>query len=60
MRNQKVIMLNVENNLSNSWNKVSKRIFDPAAGVLISILALPLMVVNAVWIRLDSKGSGLS
>ena len=55
--NQKVIMLNIKNNLSNSWNKASKRIFDLTAGMIISVLALPLLALIAVWIRLDSKGS---
>jgi undecaprenyl-phosphate galactose phosphotransferase len=54
--NQKVILLNTKNNLTNAWNILWKRLFDLVAGTLIAILATPLILLIALWIRLDSKG----
>jgi Undecaprenyl-phosphate galactose phosphotransferase WbaP len=54
--NQKVILLNVKNNLLNRWNWVFKRIFDLIAGCFFFILSLPIMIFLIIWIRLDSSG----
>ena len=34
-----------------------KRIFDIIAGLILTVIALPFMLVIAIWIKLDSKGN---
>ncbi len=36
---------------------VIKRIFDIIVGLIITIIALPFMLIIAIWIKLDSKGT---
>ncbi len=36
---------------------VIKRIFDIIVGLLLTVIALPFMLIIAVWIKLDSKGT---
>lgn len=36
---------------------VIKRIFDIIVGLILTIIALPFMLIIAIWIKLDSKGS---
>ena len=38
---------------------VLKRIFDIIAGLIITIITLPFMLIIAIWIKLDSKGTVL-
>jgi lipopolysaccharide/colanic/teichoic acid biosynthesis glycosyltransferase len=39
--------------------RVSKRLFDLVVGSMMLLIAAPIIVVAAVWIRLDSRGSPL-
>lgn len=38
---------------------IIKRIFDIFVGLIITVIALPFMLIIAVWIKLDSKGTVL-
>jgi undecaprenyl-phosphate galactose phosphotransferase len=54
--NEKLLLLNVRNNLARRYNRVLKRLFDIALAAAISIPAACVMAVCALWIRLDSQG----
>ncbi|HYH04961.1 MAG TPA: undecaprenyl-phosphate galactose phosphotransferase WbaP [Bacillota bacterium] len=53
---QKTVTLTLRNNFLNIWNRVFKRIFDLAAGIVIGIFVLPVMLVLTVLVKLDSPG----
>ncbi len=53
---QQTVMLRVCNNLLIYRNRLIKRIFDLGLGTLFFMFALPVMVLIAVWIKLDSPG----
>jgi undecaprenyl-phosphate galactose phosphotransferase len=52
----KLVALRVQNNLANKWNLRAKRLFDIAAGIMLLPFILPVMMVIAIAIRLDSPG----
>ena len=53
---QQILMFNVCNNLAKPWNRWLKRAFDLIAGTFIAVLALPLELLVALLIKLDSDG----
>jgi len=56
---QRMMMLKLSNNLAKPWNCWLKRGFDLMLGGAITLLALPLCIVLAVLIKLDSRGPAL-
>ncbi len=38
------------------WQKSAKRVFDAVVGILALIIASPLFLLLAIWIKIDSKG----
>ncbi len=55
----RTMMIEVKNNLANPLIYGAKRAVDYAAGVLISVVFLPLMAFIALLVRLDSKGPAI-
>jgi Undecaprenyl-phosphate galactose phosphotransferase WbaP len=53
---ERLMMLKLSNNLAKPWNSWLKRIFDLALGSAIALVALPLCLIVAVLIRIDSGG----
>lgn len=56
---ERMMMLKLSNNLAKPWNRCLKRGFDLLLGAAISLLALPLCLILAVLIKLDSSGPAL-
>lgn len=54
--NQKAMMLQVGNNLLSWKNRFIKRVFDLIFGLIFLVLGLPIMLVVALLIKLDSPG----
>ena len=55
--NEQIMMLSLRNNLARRRNRVFKRFFDIVVGGLLCIPILPILLVIAVCIKLDSKGN---
>jgi Undecaprenyl-phosphate galactose phosphotransferase WbaP len=53
---ERLMMLKLSNNLAKPWNSWLKRIFDLALGSAIAVVALPLCLIVALLIRIDSGG----
>ena len=53
---EQALAFKVRNNLANPLNAFLKRVFDLAAGIIVLILALPIMALIALAIVLDSPG----
>ncbi len=53
---ERLMMLKLSNNLAKPWNRGMKRTFDLAVGLAISLLTLPICLLLAVLIKLDSGG----
>ena len=53
---ERLMMLKLSNNLAKPWNNGLKRTFDLVLGFVISLLALPLCLILAVLVKLDSSG----
>jgi Undecaprenyl-phosphate galactose phosphotransferase WbaP len=53
---ERLMMLKLSNNLAKPWNAWLKRIFDLVLGTALAILALPVCLVVAALIQLDSPG----
>jgi undecaprenyl-phosphate galactose phosphotransferase len=53
---ERLMMLKLSNNLAKPWNSGLKRAFDLALGFAISLLALPLCLILAALVKLDSDG----
>jgi Undecaprenyl-phosphate galactose phosphotransferase WbaP len=53
---QKTVTLTLRNNLLNIWNRLFKRSFDLAAGIIFFMCALPIMLVVTFLIKIDSPG----
>ena len=51
-----VVLLNVRNNLAHKRNILIKRIFDFIVSLIICIPVIPIIVICAIWVKLDSKG----
>ena len=55
----RLLMLKAVNNLAKPWNRWIKRSFDLVVGTLLALPALPLMLLIAVLVRLESRGPAL-
>lgn len=55
--NQKLVLLQMENNLASLKNKVYKRTFDLIMGLFILALIWPVLLLVSILIKLDSAGS---
>ena len=53
---ERLMMLKLSNNLAKPWNNWLKRIFDLIVGFVITLLVLPVSVIIAVLIKMDSGG----
>ncbi|MFZ5649358.1 MAG: undecaprenyl-phosphate galactose phosphotransferase WbaP [Bacillota bacterium] len=53
---QRTLVINFRNNLKNRLNIAAKRVFDLAAGIIITVLAMPLLAGLAAAVAMDSKG----
>jgi undecaprenyl-phosphate galactose phosphotransferase len=51
-----VLVLHMRWNLARSWNLAVKRVFDLVVGVALSIVSLPVLLILALAVRLDSPG----
>ena len=51
-----MLLLGLKNNLAKKHNRMIKRIFDLLLGIPIFIFSLPILLLLAIWIKLDSKG----
>jgi Undecaprenyl-phosphate galactose phosphotransferase WbaP len=52
-----VLALKIRNNLANPWQCMMKRVLDVTLGLLIMLISAPIMMLIAIVIRIDSKGS---
>jgi Undecaprenyl-phosphate galactose phosphotransferase WbaP len=52
-----VLALKIRSNLANPWQGFLKRTLDLALGLLLMLIALPVMALIAAAIKLDSRGS---
>ncbi|HEX3047254.1 MAG TPA: undecaprenyl-phosphate galactose phosphotransferase WbaP [Bacillota bacterium] len=57
--NQRMVLLRVRNNLRGFKNLLFKRVFDLVLGAFCLIFSLPLMVLIALLIKLDSPGKAV-
>ena len=53
---EKILMLNLRNNLSRGYNRVFKRIFDLVATICGGILILPIILIIAAAVAVDNRG----
>ena len=51
-----VLVLHMRWNLARSWNLAVKRVFDLVVGAALSVVSLPVVLLAALAIRLDSPG----
>jgi undecaprenyl-phosphate galactose phosphotransferase len=56
---ERMMMLKLSNNLARPWKRWLKRAFDMLLGAVITLFVLPLCLVLAVLIKLDSAGPAL-
>ena len=54
--NEQIMMLSLRNNLARRRNRAFKRLFDIFVGGLLCIPIIPILLVIAICIKLDSKG----
>ncbi len=53
---QKTVMFRVRNNLLVFRNRFFKRVFDLICGSILFLIALPIMLLSAILIKIDSSG----
>ena len=53
---EKFMLIKVRNNLARNINKLIKLVFDLVIGLLICIPIIPILIICAIWVKLDSKG----
>lgn len=53
---EKFMLIKIRNNLARNINKFIKLIFDIVVGLLICIPVIPIIIVCAIWVKMDSKG----
>ncbi len=51
---ERLMMLKLSNNLAKPWNSWLKRTFDLLLGLIIALLVLPLCLILAILVKLDS------
>ena len=56
---ERVMMLKLSNNLAKPWNGWLKRTLDLILGTVLALIALPICMIVAILIKLDSKGPAL-
>jgi Undecaprenyl-phosphate galactose phosphotransferase WbaP len=56
---ERVMMLKLSNNLAKPWNGWLKRSFDLLLGTVITLMVLPIGMVVALLVKLESKGPAL-
>lgn len=56
---ERVMMLKLSNNLAKPWNIWFKRAADLLLSTALTLLALPLCLITAALIKIDSEGPGL-
>ncbi len=56
---ERVMMLKLSNNLAKPWNGWLKRGSDLLLGIALTLIALPICMVVAILVKLDSKGRAL-
>lgn len=54
--NEQIMMLSLRNNLARRRNRVFKRLFDTVVGCLLCVPIIPILLVIAICVKLDSKG----
>ncbi len=54
-----IIAFRTHNNLSSKANIIAKRVFDLSVGGILFLLAIPIMIVLAMMIRIDSPGPAI-
>ena len=55
--NEQIMMLSLHNNLARRRNRLFKRLFDILVGGVLCIPLLPIILIIALCIKLDSKGA---
>ena len=55
--NEQIMMLSLRNNLARRRNRLFKRVFDTVVGGLLCIPILPVILIIAFCIKIDSKGN---
>lgn len=53
---EKILMLNIRNNLSRRYNRILKRIFDLTLTIIGGILISPILLVIAIRVAIDNRG----
>lgn len=53
---EKILMLNLRNNLSSPYNRLIKRIFDLTLTILGGLMISPVLLVIAVMVGIDNRG----
>jgi undecaprenyl-phosphate galactose phosphotransferase len=56
---ERVMMLKLSNNLAKPWNGWLKRGFDLLLGTVLTLIALPICMIVAILVKLESKGPAL-
>lgn len=56
---EQILAFRTKNNLASRINIITKRLFDIVVGSVILVLALPIMLLIALVIRIDSKGPAI-
>jgi Undecaprenyl-phosphate galactose phosphotransferase WbaP len=56
---ERVMMLKLSNNLAKPWNGWLKRGFDLLLGTVVALMVLPICMVVALLVKLESKGPAL-
>lgn len=51
-----IVLLSLRNNLARRRNQIFKRVFDIAVGSLLCIPLIPIIVLIAICVRIDTKG----
>ena len=54
---EKILMLNIRNNLSRRYNRVFKRMFDLICTILGGILISPIILAIAIRVAIDNRGN---
>ena len=54
---EEILMLNLRNNLANPYNRFVKRVFDLVSTILGGILISPILLVIAVLVAIENRGS---
>ncbi len=54
---EKILMLNIRNNLSRRYNRIIKRIFDMFCTIFGGILILPVLLAITIAVAIDNRGN---